>query len=611
MGCVFQDGEPPKSKSILRTVLKDVHYATPKFAKERVHRRELSSILILTSVGPLLQNLKTDLMKKPWNKGDAPAEMHDRWRKVSTSSKKRTNLETEFVVDSGASMHMSRRKSLTSAELETTRVSRNPATVITANGVVHMRKQQRTSTIWICSWQYKSSRIRPQSYRWEKTLRRSRETHIFLKTCAELSPSVDLGCRVSVRCMVSWTCLCGLLFFSLELSLSRMVSQSHSRSWSVTSAHVQGRLKGKIKHLMSELNSQLQQLCFYTYHLTCTKSPKNGRKYNATLRITCPSLFWDCPLDLPARQRVHPQHGYRRTHLMILRQVHQQYDLEAQAFRYWETSCEILQNPTRIWKEKDTVPVQGNRFRDLPEFTENPEEGVSASRDTTASTSHDSDPERHTKVVPRGSTVSSRTFSKDRNCKVRKRTKVTRAPCRRRTGEAVLHAEKIGDLVTADQKVLSEGSEPRNNHRYAVVIQALAIQWIQSYPCETQTSQETERSLRKFLEPSGKPKVIYTDIKLEFAKSLWGLIMNEWYFRESGTQNQGRNFCCAVAIRFGWKVVGWFPGFLVLSAKRSRHLVGRDNTSWTAIKRTHDSFRIDDRVSSDLCQKPVKTPPTW
>ena len=60
------------------------------------------------------------------------------------------------------------------------------------------------------------------------------------------------------------------MFFSLELSLSRMAPQSHSRSWSVTSAHV---LKRKIKHLMSEMNSQLQQLFFYTYHLTCTRSP--------------------------------------------------------------------------------------------------------------------------------------------------------------------------------------------------------------------------------------------------------------------------------------------------------------------------------------------------
>ena len=55
---------------------------------------------------------------------------------------------------------------------------------------------------------------------------------------------------------------------------------------------------------------------------------------------------------------------------------------------------------------------------------------------------------------------------------------------------------KIGDLVTADHKVVSEGSESRNNHRYAVVVQDLATQWIQSYPCKTTTSQETESSLR-------------------------------------------------------------------------------------------------------------------
>ena len=71
-------------------------------------------------------------------------------------------------------------------------------------------------------------------------------------------------------------------------------------------------------------------------------------------------------------------------------------------------------------------------------------------------------------------------------------------------------------LITADHKVLSEGCESRNNHRYAVVVQDLATQWIQSYPCKTKTSQETQKSLQKFLEPNRKPKVIYTDNSLEF-----------------------------------------------------------------------------------------------
>ena len=50
------------------------------------------------------------------------------------------------------------------------------------------------------------------------------------------------------------------------------------------------------------------------------------------------------------------------------------------------------------------------------------------------------------------------------------------------------------------------------------MVQDLATQWIQSYPCKTKTSQETQRSLQKFLEPNRKPKVIYTDNSLDLAK---------------------------------------------------------------------------------------------
>ena len=107
-------------------------------------------------------------------------------------------------------------------------------------------------------------------------------------------------------------------------------------------------------------------------------------------------------------------------------------------------------------------------------------------------------------------------FPKDRNCEICKRTKITRAPCRRRNGEAVPRAENFGDLITADHKVLSDNCESRNNHRYAVVVQDLATQWIQAYPCKNKTSQETQRSLQKFLEHERKPKVIYTDNSLEF-----------------------------------------------------------------------------------------------
>ena len=117
-------------------------------------------------------------------------------------------------------------------------------------------------------------------------------------------------------------------------------------------------------------------------------------------------------------------------------------------------------------------------------------------------------------------------FPKDRNCEICRMTKITRAPCRRRNGGAVPRAESFGDLITADHKVLSDNCESRNNHRYAVVVQDLATQWIQAYPCKNKTSQETQRSLQKFLEPERKPKVIYTGNSLEFGKPCEDLSWN-------------------------------------------------------------------------------------
>ena len=76
-------------------------------------------------------------------------------------------------------------------------------------------------------------------------------------------------------------------------------------------------------------------------------------------------------------------------------------------------------------------------------------------------------------------------FSEGRNYDMCLRTKITRVPCRRRSGECIPRAEKFGDLLKSDHKVFNEGSESWINHRHAVVAQDLATQWIQSYPCKT------------------------------------------------------------------------------------------------------------------------------
>ena len=210
-----------------------------------------------------------------------------------------------------------------------------------------------------------------------------------------------------------------------------------------------------------------------------------------------------------------------------------------------DTSDDSSSSPATTRRDSTRIPVMGNQLRD-PTETKNTNKNrdiVLALGKTVArfarvvrgvhrksrrrrsvsikghpNTSHDSDSGRPTKEVSRKHSIFTH-VPKDRNCEVCKRTKITRALCRKHTGDAVPRPENFGDLSTAYHKVLSEDCESRNSHGHAIVVQDLPIQRIQSYPCKTKTSQETRKSLVKFLEPTRKPKVIYTDNSLEFGKS--------------------------------------------------------------------------------------------
>ena len=191
--------------------------------------------------------------------------------------------------------------------------------------------------------------------------------------------------------------------------------------------------------------------------------------------------------------------------------------------------------PTKFQKQikKKTTIERGNPLASeipewLQEFRENlVDDEIPLQGGSQASSSHEASLEPTTKRREDLGKHNVHThFPKDRNCEICKRTKIRRAPCRRRNGEAVPRAVNFGDLITADHQVLSDNCESRNNHRYAVVVQDLATQWIQAYPCKNKSSQETQRSLQKFLEPERKPKVIYTDNSLEFGKACEDLSWN-------------------------------------------------------------------------------------
>ena len=152
-----------------------------------------------------------------------------------------------------------------------------------------------------------------------------------------------------------------------------------------------------------------------------------------------------------------------------------------------ETQANKIQKPNK----KETTIERGNTLEsEIPEWLQEcrgnlTDDEIPLQGGSHASSSHEASLESTTKrrEDPGKHNVHTH-FPKDRNCEICKRTKVTRAPCRRRKGGAVLRAENFGDLITADHKVLSDNCESRNNHRYAVVVQDLATQWIQAYPCK-------------------------------------------------------------------------------------------------------------------------------
>ena len=138
--------------------------------------------------------------------------------------------------------------------------------------------------------------------------------------------------------------------------------------------------------------------------------------------------------------------------------------------------------------------------------------------------------------------------------------------------------------MTAGHKV-TEDCESRSNQRYAVVVQDLPTQWLHSYPCKTKSPKGTGKCLRKFLEPSEKPKVMNTDNSLEFGKACEELSWNHCKSTPHRSETNGiaeravrrikeGTFASGVASRLGRKMVGGFHGMFLLSAERTRLLFG-------------------------------------
>ena len=159
-------------------------------------------------------------------------------------------------------------------------------------------------------------------------------------------------------------------------------------------------------------------------------------------------------------------------------------------------------------RRKKVGKYWGDRSRDsherLQPFNEEMLEGASSSTDDAPRAVVDTIPPpaisplthtsaRPSSYKPGGNISFFQSFSKDPNCEICKRTKITRACCKRSSenrAERIPEAEKCGDSVTADHNILDEENEPRLQQIRVVVVQDSVTQSIQSYPRTNRTARE-------------------------------------------------------------------------------------------------------------------------
>ena len=164
LGCVFQDMEPPKLSSILQKssdIRKPIRCA--KFTKAVARHADIMGELHQRSPNaPKFEDLSQEetewqdqgAREAAWRLAKSVLKFKEKNKAAFFSPSENrclpaSNLkpeEREFVVDSGASMHMISKKDLNYAEMDTLTKSCSPTTVTTANGEV---KTHEEDTVYV------------------------------------------------------------------------------------------------------------------------------------------------------------------------------------------------------------------------------------------------------------------------------------------------------------------------------------------------------------------------------------------------------------------------------------------------------------------------------
>ena len=137
------------------------------------------------------------------------------------------------------------------------------------------------------------------------------------------------------------------------------------------------------------------------------------------------------------------------------------------------------------------------------------------------------------------------------------------------------------------QKVLNEGCESRDNHRYAVVVQDLATSLIQTHPCKTKPAHETENCVKICGAVAQTESCIHTHNSVEVGRACEDL---SWNYRTSAPHRSETDYCQDL-----------------LTDKKTPH----ERRFGEPFEGPDHSVRSNGWICYDFFERPIRIPPVW